>query len=149
MQFDHRLDQCQAKACALVLPIIRTVDLHEGIEDQIEIFRADSDTAVFNGNRQTPRINSKTHVDMSATRRELNGIADEVHNNLPELAFISAQQRQIRHSMNSGYQAGAGNTLGKQSNNTADDLGRIEVIFIQLQLAGFSLAQVKDIVDQS
>ena len=100
-------------------------------------------------------VTSKSHWrtdgtdDNLTTLRELDGIGDEVHQDLTQLSRIAAQggQQIVVHQRHE-FQSLALRILGQQFNRAFDRGSQVEVDRFERQFAGFNLGQVEDVVDE-
>ena len=81
---------------------------------------------------------------------ELDGVADQVDEDLPQAAGIADQQSAgtsaaTRKISSSPFSRGPD---GQHPRRVADDFAQVEGDVLQLQLAGLDLGEIEDVVDQ-
>src|SRR6185295_5127904 len=89
------------------------------------------------------------HGNGAARGGELHRIRQQVEQDLADTAGIAAQLRQRRRDVRGQAEAGAGRPLMHDAHGRFDDVGDIDVVFLQLEFADFDLGDVEDVVDDA
>ena len=83
--------QRQAEPGAFLLGLVIAADLAKLLEHLFLVFRRDADAGVADGNFETAlRPRARASRDASAVRRELDGIGQQIDQDLLELALVGA-----------------------------------------------------------
>src|SRR2546430_1131509 len=78
-----------------VMPRVAAVQLAELLEDQIELVRGDTDARVRHGEGHVVTPTGDGHGDRPLVR-ELDGVAQEVDEDLLDLVLVGVEPRQVR-----------------------------------------------------
>src|SRR5687767_7006967 len=91
-QLAELLDQRETEPGSTILPGAAGVGLLKALEDALVIGRRDADARV--GHRQLEHLSlrAQEHLDATATRRELQGVPEQVHHDLLEHAPIDRER---------------------------------------------------------
>lgn len=91
MEFDVRLDQRQAEAGALDIGVEGAFDPHEGLENFADVLGGDADAGIGDSDqRRAVGAGSRADSNGAARGRELDGIGEQVDEDLPQQAGIAS-----------------------------------------------------------
>src|SRR5688572_6208620 len=102
MQLHELLGDCQSKPRAMMLPRCRSVDLRELLEDEIVMLAGDSDSGIADLDQHfllSAGTRGRLDPHVSAGRREVDGIAEEIAEDVRHLFAVSTERRQVRRQM--------------------------------------------------
>ena len=86
--------------------------------------------------------------DDFALAGELDGVVDQVGQDLPDAHRVAGDRhRQIVWNVTDHFESFALGRLGKQVRDILDQLAEVEVDALDLQLAGFDLGEIEDVID--
>jgi hypothetical protein len=88
VQSHQAFDDGKAKAGTVVAPVVRRARLKKRFANVRQIGLANADAGVLDREGEFSALAQRTHRDLAATRRELNGIGNEVDQNLVEGAAV-------------------------------------------------------------
>ena len=89
-----------------------------------------------------------TWIEHPAAQGELDGVAHQVDEHLPQPARIAAQlPRHVLQDVAGEVETLGLRLLGQQFDRAFDGRLQIEVEFLEVQLAGLDLGEVEDVVD--
>ena len=152
----HQLDEASAdhepEARSPEAPRRRRVGLAEGLEQAALHVRRDPDSGVADLHLEIERVGLRRRHrhrrDDLAALRELDGVADQVREDLTEAAGVAAQRSrhpgihraQQLHSL-------ALRPLGQQLHDLLERQPRVEVDDLELEATGLDLREVEDVVE--
>src|SRR5450830_1635725 len=148
VQFDQTLDHHQTQPCALVLARERAVDLDERLEQLCLIFDADADAGIADSNLQHVVNALRAECDSAAIRSELDGIGQQVVDNLLELAQICDDLRHLSIGLQCYFQVVVQGFFLDHAQTVLQHSIHGNQLQIQRHLAGFDLGQIEDIIDE-
>ena len=94
VQFHQGHGQRQAESHTLVVSRVAACDLTEGRNRLGHVLFGDADAGVRDREDQRPvAVNSRRYRDFAAFGGELDGVADEVEQNLLDLGLVGAKRR--------------------------------------------------------
>lgn len=96
MQFDDRLGKGQTQPSALVIAVQRRADAVKRLHHERDILGVHPDAGVGDANFQLTSAHRARYRDSPLCRRELDGVADQVDENLSELDGIEIDYRPDR-----------------------------------------------------
>jgi hypothetical protein len=129
----------------------RPVDLGEGLEQAPLVFGRDSDAAV--GNLEADRLGVAARpadLDRHPTPiSELDRFRDEVDQDLADSASVAADYyRDVGVALGDELEALGGGVVGEQDDHLVHHASQVEVVDLELHLAGLDLGEVEDVVDE-
>ena len=148
MQFDQALDQREAEAGSVVLAAERAVHLPEWREGLLHMLRRDADPVVRHPNPKAVALQGAADGDLSAGRREFQGIGHEVDENLADLPLVGPEMGQGALDVGFDGQAGGLSLRRYHLEGAFDDVRHIDRFLKQFQLAGFGFRQIQNVVEQ-
>ena len=155
---DQPLRDREAKARTAVAPRRRAVRLRERLEDRCLLVGGDPDPRVLDGAaeddalvggivRRRLRAPLETDHDL-AVIGELQRVAGEVHQDLPQPSRIAAQARRQRLVDGADELELLAVGLDRQRvQDAVDDRAHVELDALEVELAGVDLREVEDVVD--
>ena len=172
MQLGQAPDHREAEAGAGVLARERRVDLHEGLEEHLQVGRRDADARIGDaqlevvapprvGGREDARARLRLDAEhplgrhtlhgerhAAALGRELEGVGDEVVDDLLGLAHVQAQVADARRALHVEPHARGGGALAQHRHRAGREQLRIGAFEFEDDLARLDLRQVEDVVDE-
>src|SRR5260221_8887999 len=142
MQLGHRPRQRQAEPRALVLAGEAAVDLAEGAQRGFEIVRGDADAGVLDRQAEPVRVVAGADRDAAAGGGELDGIGQQVEQDLLEPPAVAEQVGQARRQRLRELDAGGLRTLAHQAEAGFDHRDDVDRLLEQLDLAELDLGDV-------
>ena len=129
------------------------VSLRERVEDGGLLLRGDADTGIAHREVQRHRRPARSlpiHLEDDLARfRELQGVADQVHNDLAQPPRIATHRRgYVRRHVIGQLDALLMGARGEGAHRLVQGVAQVEVHPLQVQLARLDLGEVQDVVDQ-
>ena len=152
-QFDQLLVDRQPEAAPAVLARRRQIGLLEGIEETHDLLRAQAQTGILHGKtdpaaRTVDGLQTRFQPDR-AFLGEFDRIIEEIEQDLPETHAIAAQSlRNRRVDIDKQRQALFLRLQFSNRRDPGNQLVEIEGRRFELELAGFDLGEIEDVVDQ-
>src|SRR6185312_7885494 len=84
VQVDEPLGEGESDPESGIGPLVRSVELGEGLEDVIEHFRRNAHAIITNAHHRVLVCGAQRYLDLAAWRRVLHGIVEDVRNDLSE-----------------------------------------------------------------
>ena len=141
----------QAEAGPAILACGGGVALGEFLEQPPQLFRRHPDAGIGHGNRDAilPLMRDPAHSqNYAAVLRELAGVAQQIEKNLPNPHGVGFDGREVAWTF---YGQAILVLLGERAcgaDDFFDQRRNADALQIELQLPGFDLRQVEDLVDQ-
>src|SRR5262249_22869753 len=138
--------------CPAVFPRCRPVGLHERLKQLRLGVAADANARVADFDAQSWSIGAATgrfdvSDDLSAFR-ELHGVAEKVQNDLTKAAGIAAKgRRYVRLDEEREFEPLGAGLFGEQVERALHRLAKVEVHAVELELAGFNLREIENVID--
>ncbi len=150
---DEGLADRQPQAGAAVPSGYGRVGLAEGLEQAFYPVWRNADTRVADAKDEKRRIvRCQGRLDADghlAGRGEFDGVSNEVHQELTQASAVAAHRTAgLRGDMAEDLDLFLTGLEGHGLHGLFHEPAQIEVVFVQLQLAGFDLGEVEDVVDQ-
>src|SRR6476661_312457 len=155
---DQTLRNREAESGAAIFPGGRAVGLREGPEETPRLVRLDADSGVPDRDVNPAAVRCiavhgrvTTHLDADlSTRGELDPVADEIHQNLPQSAWISVHALwHVARDLAVQLEALAVSGVREQLRHFLHQLVQVEVDLFQLQLSSFDLRKIEYVVDDA
>src|SRR5215475_15787948 len=147
MQLNELPGQGQSEPGSLDL-LVCCAYLPELIEDRLLILRGDAHAGVGDGDLGHAVAHGAAHVDPAALRRELEGVGEQVQEDLLHLAFVAPDQAHAVVNSPAHPDPAPARPLTHESEGVVDGCGPAEVRHLQLYASRFDLGQVQNVVDQ-
>ncbi len=148
MQLDEPARQREAEAGPFVLLRVIAADLAELLEYGRLVRRGDADAGVANGNHRLSIVEPRRYVDAAAVRRELDGVRQEIEQDLLELALVGHDVAELRIDLLRERDAVALRALAHECQRIRQCERDVEGRRLEIHAAGLDLRQVEDVVDQ-
>ena len=150
MQFHQGHGQRQAESHTLVVSRVAACDLTEGRNRLGHVLFGDADPGVRDREDQRPvPVNSRRYRDFAAFGGELDGVGDEVEQNLLDLGLVGAKRREIVRRLYRHLDAALQGLLGKETRRALARRRHIDLFLVQLQLAALGLRHLEDVGDDA
>ena len=129
----------------------RRVCLRKGLEQSDDLLRTQPDAGI--GHPKDDPFASVHHLPLDrnvhlAAVRELRRVRDEIEEPLPHLAQIGAHDADVGCTDDVEGVAVLGHLRGDRRLHLADERANVEILQMQLHLAGLDLRKIEDVVDE-
>src|ERR1700674_1772974 len=148
VQLHQLLGQGQPEPGARVLPVTGALDLVEGAEDLVLDILGDPDTTVLDRDPKNRALNGGLEADFPRRRRELDGVRQQVVEDLLELVLVCNQQRIDRLNARADLDVLLHRQRPHHVEHLADGGVDPELFVDQVHAARLDLGQVEDVVDE-
>ena len=147
MRFGDPFDDCQTQAKAAVLPRTGFIGPEKALEDVRNRFRRDSHPGIGNAQANALTLGFENRLHLAARRRVADGIVEEIHHQAAEQFLISAKLDVFGPAALDRDLAGGGQCLDGTA-AIGQQVVQIEVVGLQLDVAGIGARQVEQVVHQ-
>src|SRR5882762_931970 len=143
----------QAQAGPSKSPCSRSVRLREGLEDQVLLFRRNSDSRVRYENAQMHAVarlalEFRVYNDVPALR-EFDRVTDKVHDQLAQACRVSNHDpRDLSRNPDGKFQVFLVRTDSQRLEGISEQVADFEFRLFKFELAGFNFREIQYVVDQ-
>ncbi len=150
VQLGQGTDQCQTEPGSPVKARMPAVGLHERLEQPLHLRLLDSDARVFDGDLHLSfrRQRLRPHLYVTAVRGELDGVGEEIDDDLFETALIGLNTLHRRARFELDGDVLAHGRLADHAHRALHGAAEVDVAEMKLQLARLDLGEVEDVIDQ-
>src|SRR6476646_2413597 len=135
VELDKPAGQCKPESRTFLLARVLPTHLAELLEHRFVIGRGDADTGVLDGNLHGVTHDTRPHVDASTVGRELDGIGQQVQQDLLQLALVGYDALESGLDMNVESDRVLLRALANQRERVADRRRQVERREIELHPA--------------
>src|SRR5262249_25965335 len=111
-------------------------------------FGRNADPRIAHRNLDRSLTQTTGNSDATALGRELDGVGEQVQDNLPDLPFVALNVAQLLIDMRVEDDSTSSRTLPNQSQRILDRGRQVELRELQLHPAGFDLREIEDVIDE-
>src|SRR4029079_11806959 len=147
MQFDEAFDQGEAQPGSDLAVGARTA--LELMEDAGLVLRSDADAGIGDGHHHFRSLTLDGKTDASALRRELHRVRDQVVKRLLQPALIGMDRPDIVGALGLEAELTVAQPLMRQTFDALDEGLHLDRLHFKLEIAGFDIGHVEDVVDES
>ena len=144
VQDGQPLREGEAEAGAGVFARELAVELHEGLEKLLEVLRRDADAGVPDGEDDLALAGRDLEAEFAAARRELAGVAEQVDEDLLELALVGLDEADPLADLQRDLLRAQERRLLDQAQAGLAERPHLHFAGLELELARLDLAQVED-----
>ena len=138
----------QAEAGALMAPAHRSRYLAEGLERLRDVLRRHADAGVGDDEFEPARgVIGDRGRDRAAFGRELDGVGDEIEQDLADRAVVADERRLGRAHVERHREGSAFGALAHEMQQLVGERPQIELLLDDLDVAGLDLRQVEEVAD--
>ena len=158
MELRQALDEGQADPEPGVRPIEGRIELHEGLENRLELLRRDTGSIVAapddhlgrGRSRRSPDVGCQVHgeVNVAAVGGVLGGVGKQVREDLRDTTRIRVDENGIARHRHPQAVAVLSDQLGHRSDGRVDALAQVHDLPVQLDLSSPNPRHVDEIVHQ-
>ena len=145
VQFHERLGQGEAEARALAALVVG--GLFEGLGKLLQVFGADAHAAVRDTHDEARRLRDAIDPHGTAFRSELDGVADEIEQDLLHGAGVGFDGLGVDGAVDE-FEAVFLRAAAHDPDDLLDQVRHIDRVGVQAHLAGLDLRHVEDVVDE-
>src|SRR5713101_6946183 len=149
MQLDQADGQRQAEAGAGMLAVPGAGHLAETGHGGLNLGRVHADAAVDDLEMHAVLDDPAAHQYAPARMAELDGVGDEVEQHLLELERIRPDPGQVRGEFEIDGDVERSRPLRHEMQDVARHLADLDLVLVELDLAGFELRDVEDVADDA
>jgi len=144
MAFDQGFDQRQAQTGAFGVAGERRGNLAEGFQRQRNLFRRHADVGIAYRQHEAALIGLVgADSDLASRRRELDGVGAKIEKGLLEAQPVHHKVGQARRHLQGEAQAPLMRLAARQSYAFADDVGRRNLLIVELELSRRGLGKIQ------
>src|SRR5205823_5120285 len=147
VQFDEALRECESESGPLAL-LDADVRLLELLEDPFPVVYGDTGPGVRHRDKHLSVLTRRRDDDASAPRRELDGVREQVEDDLPDAALVTVDEIDVGPELEREAHAVLRRPLPHHHHAALQSLAEREGRDFELDLSGLDLGQVEHVVDQ-